>query len=57
MRASAKGPSFIDRCPTLWIAEDIPCAACMKLLTSPESLLEEFSRLARQYRYFDWAVA
>lgn len=29
----------------------------MKLLTSPESLLEEISRLARQYRYFDWAVA
>ena len=29
----------------------------MKLLTSPESLLEEISRLTRQYRYFDWAVA
>jgi HKD family nuclease len=29
----------------------------MKLLTSPESLLEEISRLSQQYRYFDWAVA
>lgn len=29
----------------------------MKLLTSPESLLEEISRLSQQYHYFDWAVA
>jgi HKD family nuclease len=29
----------------------------MKLLTSPESLRQEISRLTRHYRHFDWAVA